>query len=91
MTHQQPDPPLLSFPCRFPIKAVGRDDGQFLQQVSAIVRRHIPDLPESALRTRASGAGNYLAVTITIDAQSQAQLDQIYRDLSACEQVLMAL
>jgi putative lipoic acid-binding regulatory protein len=30
-------------------------------------------------------------VTITVEAESRDQLDRIYRDLTACEQVLMAL
>ena len=33
----------------------------------------------------------YLAITVTIQAASRAQLDAIYQDLTACKDVLMAL
>ena len=38
-----------------------------------------------------SSSGNYLSVTVTIEAASKAQLDRIYQDLTDCEQVLVAL
>jgi putative lipoic acid-binding regulatory protein len=40
---------------------------------------------------RDSRGGNYLSVTVTIRAESRAQLDAIYRDLTGDERVLMAL
>ena len=43
------------------------------------------------MRTRASRGGRYLAVTVTVRAQSRDQLDDIYRALSAHERVLFAL
>ncbi len=82
---------LLEFPCTFPIKAMGKNADDFDARVVEIVRRHVPDLPKGAISARPSRDGNYLAVTITIQAQSRAQLDAIYRELTACEQVLMAL
>lgn len=82
---------LLEFPCQFPIKAMGRDDGQFEQTVLGIVRKHAPDLQATAVHTRASKGGNFLSVTVTLTATSREQLDNIYLELTACEQVLMAL
>ena len=81
---------LLEFPCRFPIKAIGRGD-DLVHQVYALMRPHVPDLSEDALTMRPSGKGNFMAVTVTITATSQAQLDAIYQELTVCEQVLMAL
>ena len=88
-----PDTPetLLEFPCDFPIKAMGRDDGQFEALVVTLVRKHAPNLTENAIRSRASQGGNYLSVTVTVRADSRQQLDNIYLELTACEQVLMAL
>jgi len=85
------DTELIEFPCAFPIKAMGRDDGAFESTVVAIVRRHAADLGEGAVRTLPSKGGNYLSVTVTITATSRAQLDAIYHDLTACEAVVMAL
>ena len=56
-----------------------------------LVRRHVPDLSEGAVTRRLSRGGKYLAVTLVIEARSQAQLDAIYRALSSHEKVLVAL
>jgi len=82
---------LLDFPCDFPIKAFGQGGENFDLTVVEIVRRHAPNLGEGAVSVRASRGGRYQAVTVTIRATDQAQLDAIYHDLSACESVLMAL
>lgn len=87
----QQDQSLIEYPCDFPIKIMGKADGELEQTVIAIFRRHCPDLGEGAISSRSSKGGNYLALTVTIRATSREQLDNIYRELSACEQVLMAL
>jgi putative lipoic acid-binding regulatory protein len=81
----------LEFPCTFPIKAMGPATGNFDALVVGIVRRHAPDITEAAVTVRPSAAGRYLAVTVTIQARSRAQLDAIYQDLVACDQVMVAL
>lgn len=83
--------PLLEFPCDFPIKVIGKSAPDFDALVFALVRSHIPSLGEGALRSRASGHGNYQAVTVNVRATSKAQLDAIYCELTACERILMVL
>lgn len=82
---------LLEFPCQFPIKAMGKYSEHFDALVVEIVRRHAPDIREGAVSSRPSKAGSYLAVTVTIEAQSRAQLDAIYQALTDHPDVLMAL
>ena len=82
---------LLDFPCDFPIKAMGKSEENFDALVVGIVRRHCPDLLEGAVKSRLSRKGNYVSVTVTIQAESRTQLDRIYMDLTAHEKVLMAL
>lgn len=82
---------LLEFPCQFAIKAMGRNNFEFDLLVIELVRRHAPELHEQALTARPSKDGNYLAVTVIIQAASKQQLDAIYQDLSDHPQVLMAL
>ncbi len=86
-----PDESPLSFPCLFPIKAFGLASDSFDAEVASIVRRHAANLGEGAVEARSSSGGKYLSVTVTIEATSRAQLDAIYNDLSACDQVLMTL
>ncbi len=82
---------ILEFPCQFPIKIMGRDHALFHEVARAIVTRHAGDIHDDAIRQAASRKGNFISITITIEATSQQQLDGIYRELSAHEEVLVAL
>jgi putative lipoic acid-binding regulatory protein len=82
---------LLEFPCRFPIKAMGRHNDEFETAVKDIVFRHAQMWPGEEIKLTPSRAGNFLSVTTVIEAQSQSQLDAIYQELSDCELVIMAL
>jgi len=79
------------FPSEFPIKVMGRRDSDLRALTQAIIERHAGPQPESSIRTRTSGDGNFLALTYLVRATSQQQLDTIYRELTACKSVLMAL
>jgi putative lipoic acid-binding regulatory protein len=82
---------LLKFPAEFPIKVMGRHDSDLLALTRIIVERHAGTLDAERIRKRSSKDGNFLAVTYHVTAQSQIQLDDIYRELTACDAVLMAL
>lgn len=82
---------LLEFPCDFPIKIMGKNHVDFEAAVITIFNQHVDDFGEHALKSRESKNGNYLSITVTISAQSQSQLDNIYQDLSSHELVMMAL
>ncbi|RMG31318.1 MAG: DUF493 domain-containing protein [Gammaproteobacteria bacterium] len=85
--HQGP----LQFPCDFPIKVMGRASSSFELKVVEIVRRHVPDLGEGAVRSRLSREGKFVSITVTIRARSREQLDALYRELTADEDILMVL
>jgi len=82
---------LLEFPCRFPVKAMGRNKDGFETLVTEIILTHAELFAAEAVTTQLSSSGKYLSVTVTIEAISKAQLDRIYQDLTDCEQVLVAL
>lgn len=82
---------LLQFPCEFPIKAMGRVAEDFDALVVGIVRRHVPDLEDTSISTRLSQKGNYISITVTINAQSREQVDNIYQELASNQRVLIAL
>ena len=81
----------LQFPCTFPIKVMGKAGQDFDLHVIEIVRRHVPDLREGAVRSQLSRNGNYMSVTVTFEASSREQLDALYRELTASERTLMVL
>ena len=76
-------PPLIEFPCDFPIKVMGLKSDELLSIVSALVREHDPGFDHLTIVTRESSAGKYLGLTLTVNATSQEQLDNIYRALTA--------
>ena len=82
---------LLEFPCQFPIKMMGRESESFRSTAIALVEAHTGKLDDSAIRSAPSSKGNFLSITVTIVAQSQEQLDNIYRALSRHEEILVAL
>ena len=86
-----PHQDLLIFPCRIDIKAIGAHSNRFQAVVLGIVSRHIG--PERLLATtsRESRGGKYLAVTVSVQAQDRDEVDRIYRELSQCKDVLIAL
>ncbi len=79
------------FPAEFPIKVMGRRDGDLARDTRAIVERHAGPLEDALVRVRTSTDGNFLAITYLVQAKSRAQVDLIYRELTACKSVLMAL
>jgi uncharacterized protein len=76
-------PSLMNFPLDFPIKVMGERVDEFAQTITEIVRRHAPDFDPATLELRSSREGKYLSVTATIRATSRAQLDALYRELTA--------
>jgi uncharacterized protein len=81
----------LTFPCEIPIKIVGRNVTGFRDTALAIVRSHFPDCAETDVSERLSRAGVYLSLTVTVHAETRAQADAVYRDLSTHERILMVL
>ncbi|GLR11413.1 DUF493 family protein [Chitinimonas viridis] len=73
------DKPLLEFPTRFPIKVMGARHDEFSQTIFELVRVHAPDIVAEDIELRISSGGNYVSLTVTVTAISQAQLDEIYR------------
>ena len=82
---------LLEFPCDFPLKVMGRDTESFRDATLAIVERHAGKLDADRIRSRPSRGGAFRSVTFTISARSQEQLDGLYRELSAHDEVLIVL
>ena len=82
---------LLEFPCRFPIKAMGKSNDDFEEIVTGIVLTHAELWPDEPIRSVPSTKGNYVSITAVIEAESQQQLDAIYQELTDCDQVKMAL
>jgi uncharacterized protein len=84
-----PDESLLKFPTELPIKVFGRNDAEFRAAVVEIVEKHYGKA--YTMTEVESKQAAYLSLTITVRAESRAQIDAVYRDFVASERVLMAL
>ena len=87
---QQPES-LLTFPCVFPIKVMGRRQDEFAQVITDIVLKHAPDFHPETIEMRSSKQARYLSLTVTINAKSREQLDALYSELSRHPMVTMVL
>ncbi len=92
-TMSEPEEPqsLLTFPCVFPIKVMGRREDGFAQEVSEVVLRHAPDFHPETIEMRTSRNGRYLSITVNLNARSREQLDALYSELSKHPRVMMVL
>ena len=81
----------LQFPTDYPIKVVGRTSRELRPRVDLVVRGHVPDLDPARISERASGAGNFTAITYTIVARSREQVTALVGALAATEGVLMVI
>lgn len=83
---------IIDFPCTFPIKIVGINSNNFLEEVKDIVLKHFPDfVAEEQLSHKTSKENNYLAITVTVLAKNQGELDAFYQEISSHPQIKMVL
>jgi len=85
------DASLLTFPCDLPIKIVGRNCEDFRDIASAIVRKHYADVAVSRTSEQSSRNGAYVSLTFVVNAQSREEIDALYRELTATEEIVMVL
>ena len=82
---------LIEYPCDFPIKAMGLSSDNIEAIFTDIVRRHLPHQQTFDIKSKVSKKGNYISITIVLQAQNREQLDGVYRELSAHDKILMTL
>jgi uncharacterized protein len=82
---------LIEFPCHFPIKIMGNNSPNFLEEVREITHKHFPDIEHEKITHKLSQGNNYLAITVTVYAQNQAMLDAFYEDVTKHPDIKMVL
>jgi putative lipoic acid-binding regulatory protein len=82
---------LLEFPCQFPIKIMVRAEVDLQPLIMELVVPHAGEINAADINMRTSKNGNFISITVTINATSKAQLDTIYQALTDSEHVLMSL
>jgi putative lipoic acid-binding regulatory protein len=90
--HNTPDnESLIIYPCLFPIKAMGLKVDGLVQALTHIAKQFDPEFDASSIELRESKGGKYLGVTLTVNATSRVQLDELYRTLSTHPMVKVVL
>ena len=70
---------------------MGRESAEFRALARALVEKHTGPLADDAIVSSLSRNGAFVSVTVTVVAQSQQQLDDIYREVTSDDEILMAL
>ena len=84
-----PSESLLKFPTDVPVKVFGRNDDRFRAAAVKIARAHYGDA--HTVVEQLSKKGNYLSLTITVFAKSRVQIDAMYNDLVASDEIIMVI
>lgn len=91
MTKQVKSESLIDFPCKFPIKVLGRDDANFYSAAKTILIKHSQKIPDNNTKKNSSKKGKYIALTFIVNVNNQIELDEIYVDLSKNDHILYVL
>ena len=83
--------PKIEFPCEYPIKVLGVASVRFQADVLEIVHRHTNTVSRDKITERASRKGNYISITIVIEATGEEQLKNLFEDLMRQENVKLVL
>lgn len=82
---------LIEYPSKFPIKVMGTRVEGLVHAITSIALQFDPDFDASTIELRESKGGKYLGVTVTVNATSREQLDELYRTLSTHPMVKVVL
>ena len=82
---------LIEYPCKFPIKVMGTKVEGLVHAITLITKQFDPEFDAGTIELRESKGGKYLGVTVTVNATSREQLDELYRTLSTHPMVKVVL
>jgi uncharacterized protein len=87
---ESPDSP-LEFPCNYPVKAMVRTSAEARTAVLTVISRHSDFCHRDDVRIRPSRNGRFESITVTITVNSREQLEKIYAEVRALNEVVMTL
>lgn len=82
---------LIEFPCHFPIKVMGLQHADFINEVVSVIQKILPAFDTTHIQTRASATGKYTSLTCEVYVTSKLQLDSIYMALTSHPMVKVVL
>ena len=82
---------IIQFPCDFTFKIMGKSAGDFEKIAIDIMKKYFSTLDISRIQKKFSKDNHYLSLSISVYAESKAQLDAAYQELSSTKEILMVL
>lgn len=80
----------LEYPCVYPFKLICQPDA--VERVRECILTSVGDQAAvTDVHQRASRNGSYIALTVTINAQSAAQIEKVYADLGPVPGIVTSL
>jgi len=83
--------PKIEFPCIYPVKVMGYACSEFHQHVISVMEQHAPGFDHTEIVIRDSRNGKFQAITVSITATGEKQLQAIFEDLKTSDHVQMVL
>lgn len=82
----------IEYPCVFPFKAMCRAiSGNSQEIVKQLVLLHVTEQDVKKVQEVSSRTGKFISVTIDVELTNRETLEAIYRELAACDKVVMTL
>lgn len=82
---------MLDFPCEYQIKAMAASDCKLEALLERLLLEHLGKEEIIEFRRKESKQGRFCSVTVLIRASSKDQLDDIYRSVTSCDEIVFAL
>lgn len=83
--------PKIEFPCDYPIKVVGKAGAELHTLVLEVMEIHTEGFDQTRITIRDSSKGTFQAITATITATGEPQLQAIFADLKVSPLVKIVL
>ncbi|MCD6045328.1 MAG: hypothetical protein K0R48_491 [Gammaproteobacteria bacterium] len=81
----------ITFPSRYVLKVTAIATLLTLKELLAMVKHHVPEVSETNITVKNSSQGKYVSFSVSFMAESQEQLDALYRDLTARKEIVFVL
>lgn len=82
---------LWEFPTDHNFKVMGPAHHPLTDIVIEVVKKHAPDFDETRISVKSSRTGKYNSVTAIVHITEKNQMEKIYRDLNARDEVAWTL
>lgn len=85
MSHETSSAPpsLIEFPTDFNLKIMGEQHVDFVTEIIKAIQPHAPNTTADNVKLRPSSGGKFIGATVTVWAENQEQLDNIYRAVTS--------